>query len=125
MPIDEPALTCSDLQNAYNAPAGADGLKRSPGLPPLTSNADYAAKNPTANQDPGSPYYGSKYFDPNGAQTNKELKDAIKAVFKQYKTSDANGAHFLISWRHYPNAAHPRWQTAEQACGCGCGCTCG
>jgi hypothetical protein len=56
-----------------------------------------------------------------GYRANRELAELIKAAVKAKKDADANGEHFVLGWRLYPNKAHPRWNAEDHACGCGCG----
>jgi hypothetical protein len=58
-----------------------------------------------------------------GYQANRGLAEMISKAVRAKKTGDANGAHFVLGWRLYPNRKHPRWKASEDhACGCGCGC---
>jgi len=120
VPFNDPKLKQSELE-VYKSPPGS--LKNSRALPAVRSSAEYAAneKNPQLPTNPG----WAGYFDRQGKEGNERLKQAIVAAFQQHKPSDTHGQHFVIAWRHYPNADHPRWSRPEQACGCGCGCTCG
>jgi hypothetical protein len=130
MPTVEPKLTKVELEAMYEVPTLPDGRKFYGPLPGITTDAEFVAKNTRANEDPKQKaYFGSKFFDPNGKQQNDNLKKDILAAFKKHKKRDLVGKedvpHFVISWRHYPNAEHPRWQRDEpHACGCGCGCGC-
>ena len=126
MPNIEPKLKKTDLLDMYKGTTLPDGRKQYGPLPAITTDADFVANNPGANQDPKRPqYFGSQTFDPNGVQQNENLKKDILAAFKKHKKSDRDGPHFVISWRHYPNADHPRWkQDQPHTCGCGCGCGC-
>jgi hypothetical protein len=59
-----------------------------------------------------------------GYQANRELAKIISKAVRAKKNSGANGAHFVLGWRLYPNKDHPRWKSKdEHACGCGCGCS--
>ena len=58
-----------------------------------------------------------------GYRANRELAEIIKAAVKAKKKADANGEHFVLGWRLYPNKKHPRWSAEDHACGCGCGCS--
>jgi hypothetical protein len=59
-----------------------------------------------------------------GYQANRELAEIIGKAMRAKKNGDANGAHFVLGWRLYPNKDHPRWKSKdEHACGCGCGCS--
>lgn len=114
-----PKLTPADLRERR-------GLKHEDGrvyhaeLPAVMTDAEAASKaNP---KDPKSPYYGSKYFDPKGYAANRELAKKIEEAFKSLKATDKDGPHFVLAWRMYPNADHPRWKRKQpHACGCGCG----
>lgn len=119
VPFNDPKLRQEDLEVYEPNPTS---LKNSPALPALRSSAEYAA-NENNPQLPTNPGWGA-YYDRGGKAKNDLLKQAIVAAFKLHKPSDAEGQHFVIAWRHYPNADHPRWSQPEQACGCGCGCTC-
>ena len=64
-----------------------------------------------------------KATDKCGYRANRELAELIKAAVKAKKKADANGEHFVLGWRLYPNKKHPRWSAEDHACGCGCGCS--
>jgi len=93
----EPKLTQAQL-SALDGSYLADGRHRSEPLPGVTSDARTQAH-----------------------QDNRELAERIKQALKDAKPG--NEGEFLLAWRLYPNADHPRWQQQEpHACGCGCGC---
>jgi hypothetical protein len=60
-----------------------------------------------------------------GYMVNRELAAMIRAAVRAKKKSDKHGTHFVLGWRLYPNAAHPRWKGGKNEHGCGCGCGCG
>jgi hypothetical protein len=41
--------------------------------------------------------------DKRGYKVNRELADMIAKAVRAKKTSDRNGAHFVLGWRLYPN----------------------
>jgi hypothetical protein len=98
----------------------ADGKGLAP-LPGVKTDAKAAAEaNP---KDPNSPYYGNSHFDPKGFESNRKLAERINAAVNDLKTSDEDGARFVLAWRMYPNADHPAWNQKDvHYCGCGCGC---
>ncbi len=133
MPTVEPLLTKDVLDELYEGLELKDGRILYKELPSIVTDAQYVADHPEAKNDPKQKaYYKSKYFDRGalGVKENKKFKAAILAAFKKIKQVDTIDKkavpHFLLAWRHYPNADHPRWSRKEQhACGCGCGCGCG
>ncbi len=90
-------------------------------LPGVKTDAKAAAEaNPN---DPQSPYHGNTHYDPKGFESNRKLAERINAAVSEIKTSDDDGARFVLAWRMYPNADHPAWnQNDVHYCGCGCGC---
>src|SRR5258707_8637914 len=63
---------------------------------------------------------------PDGHEQNVALKKAIAKVFldiKKINPDDPDGSPWLLAWRMYPNADHPKWKDAGgEMCGCNCGC---
>jgi hypothetical protein len=114
-----PSLSPEDLHEKSGL-RHQDGRVYHGDLPSVLTDAEAASKaNPN---DPNSPYFGSKYFDPHGYAANRELAKRIDEAFKALKVTDKDGPHFVLAWRMYPNANHPRWKRLEpHACGCGCG----
>src|SRR3989442_331973 len=104
MPVVEPKYTMAELEQLYTKQNLGDRMRSAVPLPGITTNAEYAESHPNADKDPTSSCYGAKNFDPDGIRQNAALKAELLAVFKKYKKSDASGRHFLLAWRHYPNA---------------------
>ena len=113
-----PKLTPARLKKSARKTSEGKGLAPLPGV---RTDAKLAAKADPAN--PKSPYYGSKHYDPNGYQKNRELARRIGEAVGDIKKSDEHGPRFVLAWRLYPNKEHPSWQRRDvHFCGCGCGC---
>jgi hypothetical protein len=115
-----PKITTEDLKERKGMKLD-DGRVYHAEVPGVWTDAEAASKADP--KDPKSPYFGSTFFDAKGHSANRELAKKIDDVFKSLKKVDKDGAHFVITWRMYPNKDHPRWQReTPHACGCGCGC---
>jgi hypothetical protein len=60
-------------------------------------------------------------------EQNRKLARLISEAMAALTPSDKDGPFFVLGWRMYPNADHPRWKEKEvegsHTCGCGCGGT--
>ena len=127
----QPKYTRKQIQDSYTA-IGAGDREVYQGSPAVVSNVDFVEKNPNAHHTTGSSCHGAKdeYFDPHARKKNNDFKKELLDLFNKYN-KDTNKANnmpfFVLTWRHYPHADHPRWNTTpnDYACGCGCGCGCG
>ena len=112
-----PKLTWKQLQELTDLTA-FDGRKYHASLPATWDNAEFVADNP-GNIDPKPGF-------PDGHEQNVALKKAIAKVFldiKKINPDDPDGSPWLLAWRMYPNADHPKWKDAGgEMCGCNCGC---
>src|SRR5712691_4168957 len=120
MAVVKPKYTMKQLDEMYTGYDIGD-RKLFEGVPAIMTNAEYVSANPGAIDKEGNSCHGADpyFFDPKGHQTNKKLKKALLAVFKKHKKKPNDKiSPFLLTWRHYPNADHPRWQNKQQACGC-------
>jgi len=113
-----PKKKVAALKKGARKTANGKGLAPLPGV---QTDAKLAANaNPN---DPKSPYFGNTHYDPKGFETNRKLAERINDAVSELKTSDEDGARFVLAWRMYPNADHPAWnQNDVHYCGCGCGC---
>jgi hypothetical protein len=118
MPEIKPLMTKAqvDLLNTNQSPPG-DRLYRTLDLPGVTSDAKVISRDRPPTSGP--------YNDPDagGFAKNRELAQRIKQALRDLKPQEGGG-HFIVAWRLYPNADHPRFQGPAHACGCGCGCGC-
>ena len=118
MPEIKPLMTRAQLHllNINRSPPG-DRRHRYADLPGVTTDAKMISEDlPPATGPYGNP-------DVTGFVKNRELARRIKQVVRELKPQEGGG-HFILAWRLYPNAGHPRFQTSTHACGCGCGCGC-
>ncbi len=105
MPNIYPKITRSKLKK--DARKTSQGKGRGASLPGVKTDANHVQAT-----------------DKCGYLANRHLAEMIRKAVRAKKINDANGAHFLLGWRLYPNREHPRWKSKnEHACGCGCGCS--
>jgi hypothetical protein len=113
-----PKLTPAKLRKSARKTSEGKGLAPLPGV--RTDAKLAATADPT---NPKSPYFGSRHYDPNGYQKNRELARRIGEAMNDLKKGDEQGARFVLAWRMYPNKEHPSWHRKDvHFCGCGCGC---
>ena len=115
MPEIATKMTKAQL-NALSGGYLADGRHQAEGLPGIVSDARKVEQD----DPPVTGAFGEP--DPQGYKNNRKLAELIQQALKEAKPG--NEGEFLLAWRLYPNADHPRWQREEpHACGCGCGCS--
>jgi hypothetical protein len=112
MPEIAPKMTKAQL-SALSGGYLPDGRHRSEGLPGVTSDARKVEQD-------YPPVPGE--LAPQGYKNNRKLAELIQQALKDAKPG--KDGEFLLAWRLYPNADHPRWQQEEpHNCGCGCSCS--
>jgi hypothetical protein len=115
MPEISPKMTKAQL-SALSGGYLSDGRHQAEGLPGIISDARKVEQD----DPPVTGAFGEP--DPQGNKNNRKLAELIQQALKDAKPG--NEGEFLLAWRLYPNADHPRWQREEpHACGCGCGCS--
>lgn len=114
------AALCS-LQKAHTPRALPEN-----GARPRRTSAEMAAlgddvRTGRKTADLQGPFDVDVLCDPVDDRINRELANEIRKLVRRYKAQDGKQT-FVIGWRLYPNAEHPRFKRDENTCGCGCGC---